>query len=54
MNNGIDQTGGRCSVGAQASGAESAVPSAFSSSSAISYPPSVLGGFAATPLNLNS
>jgi hypothetical protein len=53
MNNGIDQTGGRRSVGAQVSGAESAVLSAFPSSSAISYPPSAIGGFAA-PLKLNS
>ena len=53
MNNGIDQTGGRCSVGAQASGAESAVPSAFSSS-AISYPRSALGGFAVSTRPLKS
>jgi hypothetical protein len=47
MNNGINQTGGRCSVGALASGAESPVLSAFSSSSAIRHPLSVLGGSAA-------
>jgi hypothetical protein len=47
MLNRINQTGGRCCVDAQISGAPSAVFSA-SYSSAISHPLSVLGGSAAS------